>query len=390
MNISAQLAQYILNHSADDPDRIRLSGKDIHGYSAGFVADQIEARQRYKRRFPMLCADPLIIFPPKINLEQSSSETTAALKAEFMAGQTGIVKRLIDLSTGFGVDALAMGRIADQLILVEPDEKLRTIAAANFDRLIPNKIIWSNLAAEEFIAGYNDQADWIYIDPSRRKSGSKVYTLEDSSPNPTPLTADMLRIAEHVLIKTSPMLDISAVKKYWNCIQNILIVSVSNECREVLYHLTRNPESDPKITCINQKSDGYEEFIYRQSSEQTAQVSFADPLKFIFEPNASVLKAGAFKEIAARFGLYKLAEHTHLYTSEVAIGNFPGRTFEIIRPIEKKDRRIKANIISRNHPMTTEQIAKKFSVVDGGDDFIIACSGQAEKFILLTHRLVKS
>lgn len=389
MNISAPLADYILNHGGDDPDRIRLAGKEIHGYSAGFVADQIEARQRYKRRFPALCTDPKIIFPPKMNLEQSSSEATAMLKAEFMAGQTGNVNRVIDLTTGFGVDALAMSRIADELILVEPDEKLRLIAAANFNRLIPGKTVWSDLPAEEFLARYNDHANWIYADPSRRQSGNKVYQLEDSSPDPVALTEDMLRIAENVLIKTSPMLDISVVRKHWNSIQNILIVSVSNECREILYHLTGKPNPDPQITCINLKSEEKEEFVFHQTADHSAKVSYANPMKFIFEPNASVLKAGAFKLTAERFGLYKLAAHTHLYTSDIAILNFPGRIFEVIRPIQKSDSEIKANIISRNHPMTSNQIAKKFKVVDGGDDFIIAFSGQAEKFILLTRRFKK-
>ena len=389
MNISTQLAEYILQHAGDDPDRIRLTGKEIHGYPCGFVADQIEARQRYRRRFPQLCGDPLVIFPPKHNLEQSSSEATAAVKAEFISSQTSRVSTIIDLSAGFGVDALALSRISEKMILVEPDDALRAVAEANLNRLIPEKANWSALNAEDFVSTYGENADWIYMDPSRRKSGNKIYLLEDSAPNPVALMNDLLRIAGNVLIKTSPMLDLTAASKQWKSIKNILIVSVSNECREVLYHITRETESDPLISCINLKSEKRENFIFRRTEEESTEISFADPLKFIFEPNASILKSGAFKLIAKRFGLFKLAPHTHLYTSDKAVKDFPGRIFEIIRPIEKSDRGLKANIISRNHPMSTEEISKKFQVSDGGDDFIIACSGQREKFLLLTRRYEK-
>lgn len=386
LNISPQLQAYILEHSADDPDRIRLAGKDVHGYSAGFVADQIEARQRYRRRFPTWCADPLTIFPPKINLEQSSSEATAAEKAEFMVGQTGKVKRIIDLSAGFGVDALSMASIAEHMTLVEPDATLREITESNFIRLVPGKAEFSSLPAEEYVRTCSDSFDWIYLDPSRRKSGNKVYRLEDTSPDPVALASDMFRIAGHILIKTSPMLDIAAVTKQWDRIKTILIISVSNECREVLYHLTPEKEIHPKLICINRSSETRETFSFNRSEEESSVIQFADPLKYIFEPNASVLKAGAFKLIAERFGLAKLAPHTHLYTSDHSVSDFPGKTFEVMRTIGKSDQGLKANIISRNHPMTTAQIAQKFQVRDGGDDFIIACSGRQHRFLLLTRR----
>ena len=389
LNIYPQLAEFISNHSADDPARIRLAGKEICGHSANFVADQIEARQLYRKRFPRLCADTLTVFPPKLNLEQSSSEATADAKAEFMLGETGRVHRIIDLSAGFGVDALAMSSISDKIVLTEPDEKIRAVAEANFTRLIPAKYSFYPLPAEEFLNSFKDSADWIYLDPSRRKSGRKIYSLEDSSPDPVALTDQMLSIAGNVLIKTSPMLDIAEVMRKWSCIKNILIVSVSNECREVLYHLSAESQNEPMITCINIKQDKKEVFSFRQTEESSSKVQYSDPLKYIFEPNASVLKAGAFRLIAGHYGIFKMAPHTHLYTSEKIISDFPGRIFEMIRPLEKSDAGIKANIISRNHPMTTDDIASKFKVKDGGDDFIIAGSGQLQKFLLLTRKINK-
>jgi len=389
LNISTQLAEFISNHSADDPARIRLAGKEICGYSANFVADQIEARQLYRKRFPRLCADTLTIFPPKLNLEQSSSEATADAKADFMLQETGRVHSIIDLSAGFGVDALAMSSISDKIVLTEPDEKIRAVAEANFARLIPGKYSFYPLPAEEFLNSFKDSADWIYLDPSRRKSGRKVYGLEDSSPDPVALTDQMLNNARNVLVKTSPMLDIAEVIRKWSCIKNILIVSVSNECREVLYHLSAESQNEPMITCINIRQDKKEVFSFRQTEESSSEVQYSDPLKYIFEPNASVLKAGAFRLIAGHYGIFKLAPHTHLYTSEKIISDFPGRIFEMIRPLEKSDSGIKANIISRNHPMTTDDIASKFKVKDGGDDFIIAGSGQLQKFLLLTRKINK-
>lgn len=388
LNITPQLAEYISEHAADNPDRIHLAGKMIHGYPAGFVADQIEARQRYRKRFPQLCADPFTIFPPKLNLEQSSSEATAAFKTEFMKEVTGPVNRIIDLSAGFGVDALAMSGMTKQIILTEPDETIRNITEANFRRLIPGKFSFSEHSAEEFVQSFRERSDWIYLDPSRRKSGTKIFKLEDCSPDPVALTDEMLRIADHVLIKTSPMLDIAEALRQWSCVKEVLIISVSNECREVLYHLTTGQEKNPKIICINLKPDFRETLSFSYNEELSSEPAYSDPLKYIFEPNASVLKAGAFKLIASRFGVFKLAASTHLFTSDKPADNFPGKTFEVIRPLEKTDYGIKANIISRNHPMTTAQIAVKYKIKDGGDDFIIGCSGQQKKFILLTRKVI--
>lgn len=387
LNISTQLAEYISNNAAGDTARIRLAGKEICGYTANFVADQIEARQLYRKRFPRLCADTLTIFPPKLNLEQSSSEATADAKAEFIFRETGRARCIIDLSAGLGVDALAMSSISDKIVLTEPDEKIRAVAESNFARLIPGKYSFYPLQAEEFLNSFKDSADWIYLDPSRRKSGRKVYSLEDSSPDPVALTDQMLSIAGNVLIKTSPMLDIAEVIRKWSCIKNILIVSVSNECREALYHLTTLTQNDPLITCINIKQDKKEVFSFRQTEEAAANAQYSDPLKYIFEPNASVLKAGAFRLIAGRMGILKMAPNTHLYTSDKIVQDFPGRIFEVIRPLEKSDIGIKSNIISRNHPMTTDQIAAKFKVKDGGDDFIIAGSGQQKKFLLRSRKI---
>ena len=390
LNISPQIAEYISEHAADDPDRIRLSGKEIHGYPASFIADQIDARQRYRRRFPRLCTDLLTIFPGRLHLEQSSSEVTAALKADWMNQQTGNVKRIIDLTAGFGVDAFAMSKMTEKIILVEPDDNLRAITESNFNRMIPGKAEFSPLHAEEFLSTFTEKSDWIYLDPSRRKSGSKVYRLEDSAPNPIVLINELLRIADHILIKTSPMLDITTVMRQWNQIKNIIIISVANECREVLYHFTAEKVSDPELTCINVKNESKEICSFRRSEEGSIDVRFADPMKFIYEPNTSVLKAGAFKWIAQKFNLCKLAPHTHLYTAENLVPEFPGRIFQVIRSIEKTDQGIKANIISRNHPMTTDDISFKFKVKDGGDDFIIACSGVNRKFLLFTRRISDS
>lgn len=386
LNISSQLAEYIKEHASDDPDRIRLSGKEVHGYSAGFVADQIEARQRHRRRFPNLCSDPLTIFPPNANLEQSSSEATAYEKANFLLKITGSVKLIIDLSTGFGVDALALAKTTQKLVLVEPDPALRAIARSNTDRIVSNETVWSEQSAEEFLQSFSGKADWIFVDPSRRKGGEKVYRLEETSPNPVMLMSRMLECAHHVLVKTSPMLDLSVALQHWSCVKNILILSVSNECREVLFHLSGTERSIPRLHCLNLTPVGTESFLFFREEEEQAAVDYSDPLLYLFEPNASVMKAGAFKLIAKRFGIRKLAGHTHLYTSDQRIKDFPGRTFKVIRDLVKTDSGIQANVLSRNHPLSPEQIRKKFKVFDGGDDFIIACSGVSKKFLLLTHR----
>jgi hypothetical protein len=184
------------------------------------------------------------------------------------------------------------------------------------------------------------------------------------------------------------MLDISSVLQRWNNVISVIIIAVQNECREVLYHLSRKEHPSPRIICLNVAASGaVRRFEFFRKEEETSLPNYEKPLAYLYEPNAAILKAGAFRILSQAYLVSKIAVSTHLYTSAELIENFPGRAFKIIGKLEKGDRNVQANIISRNFPMSADEIRKKYSIRDGGDKFVIAFSTQNEKHILLTSRM---
>ena len=195
--------EFIRDHATDDPDRIRLSGKSVENFTAGFLADQIEARRKQKERLPSFCAEREVIFPPSKNLEQSSSELTAALKAEYIISTGTPANQLIDLTLGTGIDTFAFSRIFKNIFCVEPDTSLLNITRHNLGLLSKQTIKYFNQTAEQFLDDQSIAADWIFIDPSRRNLDKRVFDLKDSAPNVPELKDLLLLRSPEVLIKTS-------------------------------------------------------------------------------------------------------------------------------------------------------------------------------------------
>lgn len=386
--LTERAIEFIRQHAMDDPDRIRLNGKSVDNFSAGFLADQIEARRGQQDRLPSFFAEPKIIFPPSLNLEQSSSEITASLKAEYISSTGSPCNRLIDLTLGTGVDTLAFTRIFKKIYCVEPDAILLNITRHNLLILSATDLEFFNQTAEKFLQNQSITADWIFIDPSRRDLNKRVVRLQDSIPNVLELKNSLLSIAGEVLIKTSPMLDISSVLKKWDSVVSIIIISVKNDCREVLYHLSHLQVTEPKIICLNVTTPGnVQRFEFLKNEEAANAARYSKPLQYIYEPNAAILKAGAFRLICNRFPVFKLAVSTHLYTSENLVPNFPGRVFRIISRLDKKEKNFKANVISRNHPLSAPQIREKYAIRDGGNDYVIAFSSIEGKHTLITKKI---
>jgi hypothetical protein len=217
--------------------------------------------------------------------------------------------------------------------------------------------------------------------------GQKVFKLSDCVPDVVSLLPDLFKKANNILIKTSPLLDLKEGIKQLLHTKKVYVVSVDNECKEVLFLLSAAFYGEPKIICVN-LPDLTKTLNFNFKEEDNTTVTFDDPQHFIYEPNASILKAGAFKTIAARMGLKKIATHTHLYTGDW-IDNFPGRVFKNVDALDNPRTQVpsgKANIISRNHPLSPDQIKKKFKLKDGGDQYLLAFSGMKKKFILLADR----
>ncbi len=380
------IQEFILAHENDDPYQISLAADLQKGWPVKEIAEQIQSRQKAKKKMPGWLHQPGIIFPPSLAVEQASSEITAQFKSSIFKGDIGI-----DLTGGTGIDSYYLSKTFTQFHYVEKNKLLLNLARHNFKTLQQGNVEFHHNTAEEFLKSYQGRADLIYLDPSRRVQG-KVFRLQDSEPNVLDLVPDLLEKGRHLLVKSSPLQDVQEVLKHFSQIAGIYIIAVQNDCKEVLYWLSGEP-GKIKITCINFLNDSdRQEFVF-MPGEESATCEYSLPQSYLYEPNVSILKAGAFKSIAIRFNIFKLHPNSHLYTSEKIFPEFPGRIFRIenIYPFNTKCRKqlpAQLNIITRNFPATVGQIANKMKIVEGGEQYLIATTLQNnEKRLLYCTRL---
>lgn len=334
---------------------------------------QIEGRERTADKLPTFATIPDWWYPVRLSCEQCSSELAARYKASLLHGD-----KIVDLTGGYGVDTYFLSEQFTHTDYVEQNEELCRIAAHNF---ADKPIAIHHSTAEEFLASAG-QYDLIFLDPARRDShGSKVFRLEDCTPNVVELLPTLLTHSKRLLIKLSPMLDLTqAVTSLSQVNWDIHIVAIKNEVKEVLLL----SGGTGQITAIDlaQKDQA---FVFTREEEQYCGLEMGDWKleNFLYEPNAAILKAGAYKLVAQRFGLHKLDVNTHLYCSDTFVENFPGRVWRIT---EKQDLK-QANVLCRNYPLTPEQLKKKLHLRDGGTAFVIGCRIVGKPTILYAERV---
>ena len=362
---------YINNNLNTDIMSVLLKKTNFDNVSSKDLAQQIESKKKCADKLPTWFNSEKIYYPPRLNIEQSSSEKTASYKAGFVNA-----KSLLDLTGGFGVDSYFFSQKIPRVILCEISRELSEIAAHNLNVLRALNINVINVDGIEYLKKSDKSFDWIYADPSRRdKTKGKVFKLSDCSPDITKHLDLLLEKSKSILLKTSPLLDITIGLKDLKSVEEIHIISVKNEVKELLWIIRGNHQPEPIIKTINIKNTRREVFNFRRSQENTALSNFSEPLKFLYEPNAAILKAGAFKTIGNQFHLKKLHEHTHLYTSEKEV-KFPGRVFRILTtyPYSKKSIAAlnvpKANITIRNFPISVADIRKKYKIKEGGELYL--------------------
>jgi THUMP domain-like len=387
-----ELISFIIAHEQDDLPKLLLKQKEIAGFAPSFVADQINGRRRAKEKLPHWYSNSSIVYPPQQNLEQCSSEATAKFKTDFIKGESGVreLNSLADLTGGFGVDSFFFSKIFSSVIFVEPDPRLVQLAKESHRHLNAKNLKYQTMKAEDFLLKTKQKFDWLYVDPSRKGGEKKIISLPDSNPDVLHLLPKLLAVSDNILIKASPLLDLKQGIIQLSSTKQVIVLSVDNECKEVLFHLQKHWNGEPHIKCINLSQSGDQYFDFTFSGEAHCPVNYSEPLDFIYEPNASILKAGAFKSISKSEGLYKISTNTHLYTSQVFNEKFPGRIFKVLGDIKSNSSILKsghANIISKNHPLTPEAIKKKFKLKDGGDKYVLAFSGTSKKFIVVADRL---
>ena len=348
---------------------------------------QVEGRERTADKLPSFAAIEDWWYPVRLSCEQCSSELAARYKASLVSGD-----RMVDLTGGYGVDTYFLSEQFQQTDYVEQNAELCRIATHNF-ALANKPATIHNTSAEAFLfssshgkAGY----DLIFLDPARRDShGGKVFRLEDCTPNVVELLPVLLQHSKRLMIKLSPMLDLTqAVNALSQVTWNIHVVAIKNEVKEVLLL----SGGTGQITSID-LAKKEQAFVFTREEEQKAQTQMVHGTlpdgTWIYEPNAAILKAGAYKLVGERFGLHKLDANTHLYTSENLVENFPGRVWivmEFASSLTKRKEIKQANVLVRNYPLTAEQLKKKLHLHDGGTEYIIGCRVNGKPTVFLAER----
>ena len=344
------------------------------------IVQQIKGKNVAQKKFPYLLKEG-IIFPPNLNLEQASSQATAEYKAENLKG-----KSFLDLTAGFGIDAFFLSQNFEEVTLVEQNTELLEIVQHNLN-VLARKARFINENLETFLKSNSNIFDFVYLDPARRDDNkNKKFLLEDLSPNLLEIQDKLRDICAQIIIKLSPLIDISYLISVVKNISKIQIIAVKNEVKELLVLIDSNRNSEEvEISCINLQSNE-EIFSFNFKEEKNAVSEFSEPLQYLYIPNNAVLKSGAFNLISKNFNLKKLHANTHFYTSAELITNFPGRVLSIqiidARQIEKGG---KFNIISKNHPLSPAEIKKKYKIGDGGTAYLIFTQSQKGKIILKSH-----
>ena len=388
--LDLNVQDYIRENENTNIAQLILKGSPFTGITAAEIAQQIEARKKAKSKIPTWYETQKVYFPPSLNLEQTSSEITAKYKASLVNGD-----QLIDLTGGFGIDSFFFSKEVTKVTHVELNKELSQIAEHNFKQLSSKENI--DFKAEnslEFLKNSSTHYDWIFVDPARRDNrGGKIFRLQDCEPDVLSHLNLLLDKSNYILIKTAPLLDIQLGLKELSFVKEIHIVAVNNEVKELLWLIDKTYDGKTKVISKNFTKAEEQDFTAFLEEETLAKAEYANPVNYIYEPNSAILKAGFFKLIAEKLNLKKLAQHSHLYTSENLI-SFPGRRFKIIETstFSKQDMKIwkqqKANITTRNFPISVENIRKKFKIKDGGNDYLFFTTQQSgEKIVIHTKKV---
>ncbi|UOB17153.1 THUMP-like domain-containing protein [Abyssalbus ytuae] len=384
--------QIFINENLNtDISSLLLKKVSFEGVSLKEVVWQIEAKKKCKKKLSIWYNTPKIYFPNKLNIEQTSSQITARYKSNLVDGKT-----LVDITGGFGIDSYFFSKKINKVTHCEIDENLSAIVQYNNKILNVKNIETVPENGLRFLKESNLFYDWIYIDPSRRNDiKGKVFRLEDCLPQ-VPENLDFLfEHSNNILIKTSPLLDLSIGTRELKFVKQIHIIAVNNDVKEELWVLDKNYKGDIEIITVNLKKDEDEKFSFYLTEEKNACAEYTLPKSFLYEPNSAILKSGAFNLISKKLNIGKLHQHSHLYTSEVFTSNFPGRSFKIIQvlPYQKKILKenfkiTKANITTRNFPENVAGIRKKLKIKEGGDIYLFFTTlMNEEKSIIICNKI---
>ncbi|MDP4278859.1 MAG: RsmD family RNA methyltransferase [Bacteroidota bacterium] len=401
---------FVQEHLQEDVSVLALTlGKYPH-FNARQILRQVNGYQVMAQKVPSWFNCPDLLFPASLSLEQCSSELTAMYKAALVnRPEMGPIRRMADLTGGLGIDFSFMARHCDQAVYVERQEELCELALHNFQALGLTAVSVHPGNGPDVLTTLQEPFDLIFLDPARRDNkGSKVVALSDCEPDLTQIKSLLLSKAAFVLVKLSPMLDISLGLAQLAETVEVHVVAVDGECKELLFLMKGNDSSEsssadglakktePVIDCINLRSTAAgQSFSFTRSQEQQTVCRYAErPMAYLYEPMASILKGGAFSVLTHSFDVLKLHPNSHLYTSDQLIPDFPGRHFyvESCFPFHSKDLKThlagmtKANLTVRNFPVSVAEIRKKTGLKEGGDVYLFATTLHDGQKVLVKTR----
>ena len=380
---------FIESHLKDDVRQLALQ-KFPDDVDKALVLNQIEARQLLSKKVPSWASNPDLLFPKHLSIEQCSSELTAKYKASIIDG--GDV--FVDLTGGLGIDSFFLSEKFKTSYYVENQKELCDLAEHNFS-VLGRKITVVNEDSESFLSK-NQDFDLIFIDPARRDVyNRKMVSLHDCSPDVVKLVETFPETSSRkpsFLIKASPMLDISLITNELRNISEIHIVSVRNECKEILIKIEPGFDGEIKYFCVDLQPVGTNNFQFVESEEKSAIPTFSSNIKnYLYEPNSSLMKSGAFKLISQRFAIEKLHVNSHLYTSDNLISDFPGRVFEVVgfAPFNKKVKKellsdiTEASVATRNFPLSANELRKNLNLKESDKNYVFGTTLIGEKKVVI-------
>ena len=388
MNLNDITKQFIRENLNADVPTLALKKAPV-GTDVSLALRQIAARQLLQKKVPQWAENEDLLFPVHLSIEQCSSEAAAKYKAGLLDGQT-----FADLTGGLGIDTFYISQRFRQTDYVEMQTELCDLARHNF-AILKADVKVLNETAEDYLKRCEPK-DCIFIDPARRdEHGRKTISISDCTPDVAALQDLLRQKAKRVLIKLSPMLDISKALEELCHVKEVHVVAVANECKELDFIMERDYQGEVHFVCVNLMTN-QQKLCFTMAEERNSTTRLADGvMKYLYEPNPALMKAGCFKLLTACFDVYKLHRNSNLYTSDRLILDFPGRVFEVQdwAPYNKKIKLTlladvkKASVAVRNFPLSVAELRKNLKIADGDENYVFATTLKGEeKIIILTKK----
>ena len=391
LNLNDTTRQFIRENLNADVPTLALKKAPV-GTDVSLALRQIEARQLLRKKVPSWSENEELLFPAHLSIEQCSSEASAQYKAGLLQGHS-----FADLTGGLGVDTYFISRHFQQADYVEQQAELCELAQHNFYVLNADIKVWTE-TAEDYLK-HCEPKDCIFLDPARRDAyGRKTVSISDCIPDVAALQEQLLQKAERVMVKLSPMLDISKALEDLHYVKEVHVVAVANECKELDVILERGFNGEPQFVCVNLLT-AQPELRFTQEEEHDCQSCLAEGvLNYLYEPNPAVMKAGCFKLLTERFDVIKLHKNSNLSTSEQLISSFPGRVFEVESwaTYNKKVKQTllydvdKASIAVRNFPLSVAELRKSLKIGDGDETYLFATTIKGEEKVIIRTKKAAS